>query len=205
MMGAGLLGFEEAKQDLAGCCEYFPIPERGVLRLRVGLAIEPKNWWAGVITEVSVSDESELEFKVLKESDPHAMDWPSDAPRGKKVWVHEIRANYKGRINSYESGKETLSRLLTEGERQLMQFLAQRVAESEEGYMRSRIKELEAALQAKPSVDDIALAVIEKFGRHFQEAVEHRAPSVSSPADDTRAAVEAENRKKLDRRLNYPW
>ena len=54
--------------------------------------------------------------------------------------------------------------------------------------MRSRIKELEAALQAKPSVDDIALAVIEKFGRHFQETVEHRAPSVSSPADETRAA-----------------
>ena len=73
------------------------------------------------------------------------------------------------------------------------------------GAKQDRIDELEAALQAKPSVDDIALAVIEKFGRHFQEAVEHRAAGASSPADDTRAAVEAENRKKLDRRLNYPW
>lgn len=73
------------------------------------------------------------------------------------------------------------------------------------GAKQDRIDELEAALQAKPSVDDIALAVVEKFGRHFQETVEHRAPSVNSFADDTRAAVEAENRKKLDRRLNYPW
>lgn len=85
------------------------------------------------------------------------------------------------------------------------------------GAKQDRIDELEAALQAKPSVDDIALAVVEKFGRHFQETVEHRAPGpryaiqsvelrgASSPADDTRAACEAENRKKLDRRLNYPW
>lgn len=184
MSTEGLLGFEEVRRDMCASAPVVRVPESGVLKLKMELLIDAhaqgeNQPWAGVRGELWVSDESEQEFRRVIKSDWYESTWES--PRARVFWKCEIRSNYQNRTAGHQCAKYATERMLTTAERQLMRFIAEKVLKPEQ------------------------MSALEKITVEYENGSKAVIQVPSSPADETRAAVEAENRKKLDRRLNYPW